>query len=388
MGVPLPLTEKAWFWNRDITSFPNSSLEPDTLPSDQTSCDFEEHSRNHWGCEPVSIASLLNQIQEDEIVLPAIQRNFVWPSERIFRLLDSIMRGYPIGTILLWETYTDIQHRAFVRDYREGNALSYHDNPSHKKLKLVVDGQQRLQSLYVGLYGTLEGNPLYFDVLSGRESDDISEEKYIFSFRSAADVEESAQHVRAQLAKPPEDRDKDFEVFHYMRVSDLFSMGAADRERLKEDLSKSLLLKDADRVRLSVNLSLLDQTLSKEGDLLKETVIDKDLPSASTSRKSDHDVLEIFVRVNTENTRLSRSDLIFSMLKLNWKESATVLPEFMAEANHGNSFDINSDFVIRSLFAVSDLGTKFDIDLLIPSRFQNETNYAIMPVWQDRDELT
>jgi len=104
--------------------------------------------------------------------------------------------------------------------------------------------------------------------------------------------------------------------------------------------------------------------LTKEGDLLKETAIDKDLPSTSRARKSDHDVLEIFVRVNTENTRLSRSDLIFSMLKLNWKESATSLPEFVREINEGNSFSVDNDFVIRCLFAVSDLGTKFDIDLL------------------------
>jgi 5-methylcytosine-specific restriction endonuclease McrA len=52
------------------------------------------------------------------------------------------------------------------------------------------------------------------------------------------------------------------------------------------------------------------------------------------------------------------------MLKLNWKESATSLPEFVREINEGNSFDVDNDFVIRCLFAVSDLGTKFDIDLL------------------------
>ena len=97
---------------------------------------------------------------------------------------------------------------------------------------------------------------------------------------------------------------------------------------------------------------------------MRETIIDKNLSASSKSRKSDYDVLEIFVRVNTLNTRLSRSDLIFSMLKLNWKESATYLPEFVREINENNSFELNNDFVIRCLFAVSNLGTKFDIDLL------------------------
>ena len=45
----------------------------------------------------MSIISLLNQIHENEVVLPAIQRDFVWSDDRIYMLLDSIMRGYPIG---------------------------------------------------------------------------------------------------------------------------------------------------------------------------------------------------------------------------------------------------------------------------------------------------
>jgi hypothetical protein len=52
------------------------------------------------------------------------------------------------------------------------------------------------------------------------------------------------------------------------------------------------------------------------------------------------------------------------MLKLNWHESAETLPEFVRQINEGNSFNIDTDFVIRCLFAVSELGTKFELDLL------------------------
>ena len=316
----------------------------------------------------MSIAGLLNQVKDKEIVLPAIQRDFVWPIERIFTLLDSIMRGYPIGNIILWETHHDIQHRFFVADYHGDSMDTYHDNPSGKRLMLVIDGQQRIQSLYVAIYGTYNGCPLYFDVLSGREKDDVSEDKYIFIFGTQQRIKELNENVLKQLSLTPEKRDKDFQVLHYIRVSDLFAMSVEDKERFKDELYESLSLAAADRIRLSVNLSLLDQSLSKEGDLLRETIIDKNLPEISKSRKSDYDVLEIFVRVNTLNTRLSRSDLIFSMLKLNWKESATYLPEFIREINENNSFDLNNDFVIRCLFAVSNLGTKFDIDLLRKKR--------------------
>lgn len=63
----------------------------------------------------MSIITLMNQVKGGEIVLPAIQRDFVWAHDRIRMLLDSIMRGYPIGIVLLWETYQDIQARLFVR---------------------------------------------------------------------------------------------------------------------------------------------------------------------------------------------------------------------------------------------------------------------------------
>jgi len=312
----------------------------------------------------MSIFSLLNQIKNDEIVLPAIQRDFVWPNERIYKLLDSIMRGYPIGIILLWETYEDIQYRPFVKDYRPGNLHSYHDNTQGTKLKLVLDGQQRLQSLFIALYGTLDGLSLYFDVLSGRESDDVSEEKFIFTFSTPDEVKEQNTHIKEEMAKSPDKREKNADDSHLVKVSDLFAKGARERKDLVKELSEKLGLREQAQLRLDLNLSRLDEALSKDQDLLKISTIDEDLPSESPYRKSDTDVLEVFVRVNTEGTPLSRSDLIFSMLKLNWKESATVLPEFVQGINEGNSFGINTDFVIRCLFAVSDLGTKFDINLL------------------------
>jgi len=312
----------------------------------------------------MSIFNLLNQIKNNEIVLPAIQRDFVWPDERIFKLLDSIMRGYPIGIILLWETYEDIQYRSFVMDYKPGNLHSYRDNTQRKRIKLVLDGQQRLQSLFIALYGTLDGSSLYFDVLSGRESDDVSEEKFVFTFSTPEEVEERNTRFKEEASKSPDKRTNGINYGHFVKASDLFIRGALEKEELKERISTELSLSKEDRTRLSVNFARFDEVLSRDENILKVSTIDENLPSESPYRKSDADVLEVFVRVNTEGTPLSRSDLIFSMLKLNWKESATVLPEFVQSINEGNSFSINTDFVIRCLFAVSDLGTKFDINLL------------------------
>ena len=305
----------------------------------------------------MNIVTLLNQIDSNDIVLPAIQRDFVWSEDKIEKLLDSIMRGYPVGIVLVWETYKDIQFRQFEKVYLNDTRPAFIDNSSNKKLKLVLDGQQRLQALYLALYGSYKGKYLYFDVLSGRDLDDFEEDKYYFYF---ATPEKAAEwNKKAKAIKSTDD-----DIGYLAKVSDLFKMDVSTKQKYRKQVTKKLSLTEEDELRLETNLSKIDEVLTKEQNILKASIIDENKPTDSLARQTESDVLEIFVRINRQGTPLSRSDLIFSMLKLNWKESATALPEFVDKVNDGNSFDIDIDFIIRCLFAVSDLGTKFDIDML------------------------
>lgn len=312
----------------------------------------------------MSVINLLEQIKNEEIVLPAIQRDFVWDKEKTEKLLDSIMRGYPIGIILLWETYNDIQYRVFVKDYQSDTLHIFHDNKQQRRLKLVLDGQQRLQSLYTALYGTYEGKYLYFDILSGRETEDFKEDKYIFNFYSQKEAEERNKEIISKCQKANDEKGEDFEKEYHVKIQELYNFGVTDQRKFRRDIAKKLNLFEADDSRLETNLSVLNHALTKDENILKTSILDENKPHGSSDRKSESDVLEAFVRINREGTSLSRSDLIFSMLKLNWKESAETLPEFVHSINDGNSFELDSDFTIRCLFAVSNLGTKFDIDLL------------------------
>ncbi len=308
----------------------------------------------------MNIMTLVNQIDAGEIVLPAIQRSFVWSEGKIEKLMESIMRGYPIGIILMWETFNDIQYRRFDKIFKNNFRPSFIDNSSHKKLRLVLDGQQRLQSLYIALFGQYQNKYMYFDILSGRDTDDFEEEKYYFYF---LDTKQAKQWNDDEIEKAKDDDNEDVSRYH-IKVSELLTMDVSEKQKFRKTLSKKLKLKEDDELRLETNLAKLDEVLSKEQNILKSSIIDEDKSVHSKSRQTESDVLEIFVRINRQGTPLSRSDLIFSMLKLNWKESATALPDFVEKINQGNSFELDIDFVIRCLFAVSDLGTKFDIDLL------------------------
>ena len=238
----------------------------------------------------MNIVTLLNQIDSGDIVLPAIQRDFVWSEDKIDKLMDSIMRGYPVGIVLVWETYKDIQYRQFDKVYLNGTRPAFIDNSSNKKLKLVLDGQQRLQALYLALYGSYKGKYLYLDILSGRHSDDFEEDKYYFYFETPEKADQWNKDTEAKQSKDEKNND---EVEYFAKVSDLFKMDVSTKQKYRKQITTKLHLTEEDELRLETNLAKLDEVLTKEQNILKASIIDENKPSDSQSRQTESDVLEI-----------------------------------------------------------------------------------------------
>src|ERR1700731_24649 len=113
------------------------------------------------------MVSALNDPEQDGgFWLPNIQRPFVWTEDQICRLFDSILREYPISTLLVWKTTSIIRRRRFIDNWKESLRLSdFYVLEDDKRKNLVLDGQQRLQSLFIGLRGSFEGSELFFDIL-------------------------------------------------------------------------------------------------------------------------------------------------------------------------------------------------------------------------------
>jgi uncharacterized protein with ParB-like and HNH nuclease domain len=119
-----------------------------------------------------SILALLNQIHNDRhLVLPDLQRDLVWKPDQMRLLLDSVMRGYPFGSLLFWQTrFLEVMYREFVLDFVPGQTYETKPKPAGVPLQMVLDGQQRLQSLYLAVFGTYDHRRLYFNVTSGPET--------------------------------------------------------------------------------------------------------------------------------------------------------------------------------------------------------------------------
>ena len=116
------------------------------------------------GYRSETIAVAINRMNR-QYFLPAIQREFVWKTEQIIQLFDSIMRGYPISSFLFWELKPENRDKWQVYEFLEKgqdggmhNQLASTDGiPS---MSLVLDGQQRLTSLMIGLKGSYNAKRL------------------------------------------------------------------------------------------------------------------------------------------------------------------------------------------------------------------------------------
>jgi hypothetical protein len=109
--------------------------------------------------KPMTVMQAVDHVAADRLLLPGIQRNFVWRARQIAALFDSLLRGYPIGTLLLWKTrpmeHPQLRFRRLVTDYQgPGTTPKTTNPPKAAPIFAVLDGQQRLTALNVGLRGT------------------------------------------------------------------------------------------------------------------------------------------------------------------------------------------------------------------------------------------
>src|SRR5277367_2654881 len=109
----------------------------------------------------LTIKEALEAVSKNLYVLPAIQREFVWKPEQIGRLFDSLMQGYPFGTFLFWkvepEKSAQFKFFGFVQNYHERDAPHCPELGvlPNRELTAVLDGQQRLTALNIGLRGSM-----------------------------------------------------------------------------------------------------------------------------------------------------------------------------------------------------------------------------------------
>ncbi len=289
------------------------------------------------------IVTFLNNPDEDGgFWLPNIQRPFVWTEEQTCRLFDSIMREYPISTLLVWKTNSRIRRRKFIDNFlpvHRKSLTTLYVPEDNKRKCLVLDGQQRLQSLFIALKGSYEGRELYFDILSGEVAapDDI---KYRFEFKDPG------------TASFPLVKFKDL-VFSR---KDAFTAAADLIAGAGQELTTEQKAKVGKHVGLVFRAFHSDDGISYQ-----------ELDSTENADLyTDDDVVEIFIRANSGGTRLGKSDLLFSLLTSTWDDADSKMEVLLEELNrHG--FEFTRDFVLKTCLTLLDQGARYEV-----SKFRKE----------------
>lgn len=297
---------------------------------------------------PQTIKETLDEIHRHDLVLPAIQREFVWQPGQICRLFDSLMQGYPFGTFLYWrvnpENSGKFKFFGFVRDYHQ------RDNPHcpplpempNRKLTAVLDGQQRLTALNIGLRGSMArklpklwwNNPnafpkkkLYLDLLWTPDEDEEAGLRYRFRF------------LTDSPARIASDQECWFRVGEVLHMPDA---GPAMTEWLTDRLP-------SDRITPA------HQTLYK----LYQVVHSEPLVAYYEQKSQELDkALQVFIRMNDGGTPLSHSDLLLSIAVAQWThhDAREEIHNLVDELNGiGIGFTFSKDLVLKAGLMLSGI---------------------------------
>ena len=323
---------------------------------------------------PITIKKVVDKIRRRQYVLPSIQREFVWDVDQIERLFDSLMRDYPISTFLFWKVekqrIKDFQFYEFLRRYHQKNAKhnTKADLPGDEDVIAILDGQQRMTSIYVALTGSYAKKLPYYSWDSPhafpekklhlnllRMADDI-ETEYDFQFLSDEDVAGDEKHFWFPCGKI-----LDFEDVSGV-MGYLMENGLTDTSKYAAEEGKFALNTLTKFFNIVHNKGTVSYYLEESEELDK--------------------VLQIFIRINSGGTKLSYSDLLLSIATAQWqeKDAREVIHEFVDDINKtGEGFGFNKDFVLKSCLVLADFtDIKFKVD-----NFTKENMQTIEQKWDD-----
>jgi hypothetical protein len=301
-----------------------------------------------------TLKEALASIEQKKWVLPAIQREFVWKPQQITDLFDSLMREFPFGTFLFWqvdaERSGEWKFYDFVRDYHERDARHCPElGPiTNRAVTAVLDGQQRLTALNIGLRGSIalkrkharatsfNAYPqwhLYLNLLSRAQHEDSAEgqfERHRYEFRFL------------EVPRPPVEGEE-----LWFRVSEILSMTGGPA--MVAWLTSQGLTGES----LNVAYAALDQLFRVIHT--NQLVYSYDDASPDLER-----VLSIFIRLNSAGTMLSQSDLLHSIIVSQWSklDARKEIANLVDEMNRiGPGFAFTQNFVLKAGLMLADVAS-------------------------------
>lgn len=300
----------------------------------------------------ISLKGILAQIDQGNIVLPAMQRPFVWQEERIARLIDSLLRGFPLGSVMMWRTNKIQRYRKFQKDETSNAAITidFETNKSNE-FYTVLDGQQRLTALYIAISGTYDSKKLYLNVLSGEKGEkDPGATYWDCRFLSQSDVD--------GLNNPEAEQNDNLPPAYFLPFGCLANIPMRSVYEEIASCAKKLDIQEKDPKYRSISNSFVSCASSLQSDkTILIHLLDSDISNEATPIE---EILEIFVRINSGGLVLQKSDLLMSLLDIEWNNIQPELFRALERINKLSPFMITRDDLLKSLLLMNNSETRFD----------------------------
>lgn len=279
--------------------------------------------------KPISLTNLIGS-KNRSLFLPHIQRPFVWEWEQVLRFLDSLMKNYPIQTFLFWRTKDAIKSRRFMDSIiSEPNLSDYYDKniseKDHEKT-LVLDGQQRLQSLFAAFDGDFDGQDLYINIVDGDSEIDKG-----LSYRFDASKQLDLPFYKLKDLTNDRRNSEDISDEINKKLSRIVAAEAPEQKTSRER-------------RVRRNIGQLMSLLREDKYFWVE-----ELDGIASEYFGYRTILNIFVRVNSGGTKLSPGDLMFAAMKETWADIEENAESVIDDLNSSGHLEFDKEFVLKSI---------------------------------------
>lgn len=335
----------------------------------------------------ITIQDAIAAINGGDYLLPAIQRKFVWSSHQICVLFDSIMQGYPINSFMMWEVNSpEIKNHYKFYEFLKSYCQRFsEENPhksttaSYKDFKAIIDGQQRLTSLYIGLCGSyaykqprkhwpstqdekvLPPRKLYIDLRQPVDSQD-NESLMHYNFKFLTDAQ-----YKSALSAP--NRKHDWFCLHEILKYPHYES--------PDDVLLEIVLPQLQKLGFS-ETTFSRKTLLRLYDVIRRQRIIHYFNESS--QEIDH-VLDVFLRTNSGGTKLDFSDLLMSIAVANWDGDFRQALDGLIRQIHQSAdmgFYMERDWVLKTCLVLIGADIRFKV-----KNFSAEQVRQIQSAWTE-----
>ena len=300
--------------------------------------------------ETKTVKDTVTLINDGEIVLPVIQRRFVWNDEKMALLFNSLLKGYSFGSIIALEEEKDVEplfaFRKFSIDGKPRNSEEV--QKLERKQLFIIDGQQRLQTFYIGLCGSIDGEKLYFNLYGNFKTGE-----YEFNFSTPAKVKNATKS----------------ENFWYSAAT-LYSRLSTtnDDSTVAEEIISEFKIEDNEKQRrIERNIKYFHEKIFKEPTIgISKVKINSSKDKVIENRQW---MVELFRRLNDEGMKLSALELVASKLKGFDYRMENFLDDIVEE---NKDINLDGDKIVKILLTLTGRPLKD-----IANLSGDESNFAI-----------